>query len=189
MGLTLVKGQKISLSKEAGGQLQHIHVGAGWDPANESDEIDLDLSCLMISENSEVVDMVYSNLLPGGSLRSRDGSMQHSGDNLTGDGDGDDESVTVDLSKVAADIKSIYFTLGSFSGQPFSTIANAFCRVVNKDNGTEMARFEVSEGGSHKGLVIAKIYRHNGEWKMAAIGEYNAYGKTAKDFIDIVKRI
>ena len=190
MSISLTKGQKISLSKEGGGSLTKILVGAGWDPANESEEIDLDLSCLMIGEDRSIVDLVYSNLLPGGSLTSKDGSILHSGDNLDGEGDGDDESCNIDLTRVAPNVKHLVFTLGSYSGQAFSTIANAFCRVVDSSTNKELARFDVSSGGgASKGLVIARVYRHNGEWKMAAIGEYHANGRTANDFKEISARL
>jgi tellurium resistance protein TerZ len=104
-------------------------------------------------------------------LQSKDGSIVHTGDNRTGDGDGDDEQIIVDLTRVPANVKSLVFTVNSFTGQNFSQIENATCRIVNSSNNQEVARFNLSTLGSHNAQIMAKIYRHGGEWKMHAIGE------------------
>jgi tellurium resistance protein TerZ len=115
-------------------------------------------------------------------LKSRDGSIVHTGDNRTGAGDGDDEQINVDLSKVPEHVKSLVFTVNSFTGQNFSTVENAFCRIINGGNGSEIARYDLSVQGSHTAQIMAKLYRHNGEWKMHAIGE-NGNGRTIDEMM------
>lgn len=182
MAINLQKGQKISLSKEAGGAgLTKIIMGLGWDAkktkgffgmGSKEQEIDLDASCVLFDEAKTPLDAIYF-----GQLTSRDGSIVHTGDNRTGDGDGDDEQIIVDLSRVPANVKSIVFIVNSFTGQNFSEIENAFCRVVNASNNQELARYNLSCNGNHTGMLMAKVYLHSGEWKMHAIGD-NANGKT-----------
>ena len=113
---------------------------------------------------------------------SKDGSIRHSGDNRTGAGDGDDEVISVDLSRVPPQIKSLIFTVNSFRGQTFEKVQNAFCRLINAQNNQEVARFNLSCQGSHTALIVAKLYRHNGEWKMHAIGD-NTNGRTFHDMM------
>ena len=187
MAVNLQKGQKISLEKEAGGTLNSIVMGLGWDAVKKSGgffgfgggsaEIDLDASCLLFDENKQVLDSVWFR-----QLRSRDGSITHTGDNRTGDGDGDDEQIIVNLNSVPANIKSLVFTVNSFTGQDFSQVANAFCRIVDKSSGKEIARYDLSVQGRHSAQIMAKLYRHNGEWKMHAIGE-NGTGRTFQDLL------
>lgn len=186
MAVNLQKGQKISLNKEAGGDLNKVVMGLGWDAVKKKgflgfgsreQEIDLDASCLLFDDKGALSDAVWFR-----QLRSQDGSIQHTGDNRTGDGDGDDEQIIVDLARVPAHIKSLVFTVNSFTGQNFSQVANAFCRIVNADNGHELARYDLSVQGSHSAQIMAKIYRHNGEWKMHAIGE-NGAGRTFQDLL------
>ena len=187
MGISLVKGQKISLEKSDGSSLSKIFLGAGWDVAKKGglfgmfgggdSSIDLDASAILFDENNNVVDNVWF-----AQLKSRDGSIQHSGDNRTGDGDGDDEQIGVALNQVPANVKSLVFTVNSFTGQDFSQVENAFCRIINGANGQEIARYDLSVQGSHSAQVMAKLYRHNGEWKMHAIGE-NSTGRTFHDLM------
>lgn len=186
MAVSLEKGQKISLDKTAGSSLTQITMGLGWDIAKSkgffgfggsSDSIDLDASCLMFDENSQSVDAIWF-----AQLTSKDGSIRHSGDNRTGAGDGDDESITVDLNQVPANVKTLMFTVNSFQGQSFEKVENAYCRVINAQNNQEVAKFNLSCQGAHTALIVAKLYRHNGEWKMHAIGE-NAKGRTFHDLM------
>lgn len=182
MAINLQKGQKISLNKEAGSAgLKKIVMGLGWDAkkkkgflgfGSEDQEIDLDASCVLFDENKNPLEAVFF-----GQLTSRDGSIRHTGDNRTGAGDGDDEQIIVDLARVPANVKSIVFIVNSFTGQNFSEIENAFCRVVNGANNQELARYDLSCNGSHTAMLMAKVYLHNGEWKMHAIGD-NANGTT-----------
>ncbi len=185
MAVNLQKGQKISLEKEAGGALSSIVMGLGWDAVQKKGlfglggggHIDLDASCLLFDENKQLLDQVWFR-----QLKSRDGSIVHTGDNLTGEGEGDDEQIIVKLNQVPEAVKSLVFTVNSFTGQDFSKVANAFCRLINQANNQEIARYNLSVQGSHTAQIMAKVYRHNGEWKMHAIGE-NGTGKTFQDLL------
>lgn len=187
MAINLQKGQKISLSKESGGTLTKVVMGLGWDAKKNtggggllkgmfggggSDAIDLDASCVMFDEQNKLVDSIWF-----GQLKSKDGSVVHSGDNRTGAGEGDDEQIVVNLDKVPATVKSLVFTVNSFTGQTFDSVENAYCRMVDSSNNAEVARYTLSSQGSHTAQIMAKVYRHNGEWKMHAIGE-NGTGRT-----------
>jgi len=186
MSVSLQKGQKISLDKEAGSALTRIVMGLGWDAikkkglfgfGSKSESVDLDASCVMFDEAGKPVDFVWFR-----QLKSRDGSIVHTGDNRTGAGDGDDEQIEVDLSKVPAQVKSLIFTVNSFTGQNFSQVENAYCRIVNAADQKEVARFDLSVQGAHTAQIMAKLYRHNSEWKMHAIGE-NGSGRTFDDLM------
>jgi tellurium resistance protein TerZ len=175
MAINLEKGQKISLDKEAGVALSKIIMGLGWDAVKSkgflgfggsAPDIDLDASCILFDEQGHPIDAVWFR-----QLKSKDGSITHTGDNRTGEGDGDDEQIVVDLTRVPANVKSLVFTVNSFTGQNFSQIANATCRIVNANDNKEVARFNLTALGSHNAQIMAKLYRHNGEWKMHAIGE------------------
>lgn len=195
MGINLTKGQSINLDKEAGTKLSKIMMGLGWDPVKPQKSggflgglfggggsevsIDLDASCLMFDENKNMTDAVWFR-----QLRSKDGSITHTGDNLTGAGDGDDEQVIVELAKVPANVKSLIFTVNSFSGQSFDKVDNSFCRLMDH-NGKEVAKFQLNCQGAHTALIMAKLYLHNGEWKMKAIGE-NANGRTFHDLLPTI---
>lgn len=196
MAVNLSKGQKISLEKEAGGSLTNVIMGLGWDVAQApkrgglmgmlgggggSQSIDLDASCVLFDDANQPVDSVWFQ-----QLTSKDGSIQHTGDNLTGAGEGDDEQIRVDLSRVPANVKTLMFVVNSFTGQNFSQVQNAFCRVVNASNNQEVARFNLSAQGPHTAQIMARLYRHNGEWKMAAIGE-TANGRTFHDLMPAMK--
>ena len=189
MAISLVKGQKISLEKESGGGLTQVIMGLGWDAAKKKggilnaifgstpDNIDLDASCALFDDNKQLVDSVYF-----GQLKSKDGSIVHTGDNLTGDGEGDDEQIIVNLQKVPDKVKSLVFTVNSYRGQTFNEVENAYCRLVNKSNNNEIARYTLSGGGPHTAMIMAKVYRHDNEWKMAALGEATT-GQTIKDLL------
>jgi tellurium resistance protein TerZ len=189
MAVNLQKGQKISLEKEAGGALARVTMGLGWDVAKsggffgfgaKSQPVDLDASVVMFDEANRPVDVVWFR-----QLKSRDGSITHTGDNRTGAGEGDDEQIIVDLRMVPADVRSLVFTVNSFTGQNFSTVQNAFCRLFDTNSGKEIARYDLSVQGSHTAQIMAKLYRHNGEWKMHAIGE-NATGRTFDDLMPLI---
>ncbi|MDR2141105.1 MAG: TerD family protein [Deltaproteobacteria bacterium] len=177
MGINLVKGQKINLQKDSGGGLTKVIMGLGWDPVKAGKSIDLDASCALFDEQKKPLDLVYF-----GQLKSKDGSITHTGDNLTGEGEGDDEQIIVDLQKVPANVKFLVFTVNSYQGQSFNEVANAFCRLVDGTNNQEIAKYTLSGGGAHTGLIMAKLYRHQGEWKMHALGD-PASGRVAKDLV------
>ncbi|AXQ27492.1 TerD family protein [Solimonas sp. K1W22B-7] len=189
MGINLQKGQKISLDKEAGSTLTKIVMGLGWDPVktkgfmgfgSKQQEVDLDASCVLFNDQNQPTDVVWFR-----QLQSRDGSIVHTGDNRTGAGDGDDEQIIVDLSRVPGGVKSLVFVVNSFTGQNFSQIDNATCRLVNASNNQEVARYNLTTQGSHTANVMAKLYRHNNEWKMHAIGE-NCSGRTFQDLMPFI---
>ncbi|MFL6674664.1 MAG: TerD family protein [Massilia sp.] len=189
MTVNLQKGQKISLEKEAGGSLSKVTMGLGWDAIKskgffgfgaKTESVDLDASCVMFDEANRPVDVVWFR-----QLKSKDGSIVHTGDNRTGAGEGDDEQIIVDLSRVPANVKSLVFTVNSFTGQNFSQVENAYCRILNAANQQVVARYDLSVQGSHTAQVMAKLYRHGGEWKMHAIGE-NASGRTFDDLMPMI---
>jgi tellurium resistance protein TerZ len=195
MGINLQKGQKISLEKEAGGGLSRIIMGLGWDAANSKKSgmlgglfggggggsIDLDASCLLFDEQGNQLDAIWFR-----QLRSKDGSIEHTGDNRTGAGEGDDEQIKVDLSAVPGNVKSLVFTVNNYTGQDFSQVENAFCRIVNGANNSEIARYDLSCQGGHSAMIMAKVYRHSGEWKMHAIGEVGR-GRTFEELLPQIK--
>lgn len=181
MAVNLQKGQKISLNKEAGSTLSEVVMGLGWDATKKkgfmgfgggSQDVDLDASCLMFDAGGALVDAVWFR-----QLRSKDGSIEHTGDNRTGAGDGDDEQIKVALARVPAGVKSLVFTVNCFTGQDFSQVENAFCRILDGRTQKEVARYDLSVQGKHNAQIMAKLYRHNDEWKMHAIGE-NGQGRT-----------
>ncbi len=187
--VSLTKGQGISLTKAAPG-LAVVAMGLGWDVAKKggffgallggSDSIDLDASCLMFDGTGGLVDTVWFR-----QLRSNDGSVVHSGDNRTGDGDGDDEVINVRLGAVPANVQTLVFTVNSFTGQDFSKIANACCRAVDAATGKELARFNLSETGSHTAQVMGKLVRKDGGWDFVAIGT-TGRGRTFHDLMPII---
>jgi len=170
--VSLQKGQRVSLRKEAGGELTMVRMGLGWDPlkkrsmfGNRDVDIDLDASAVMFADR-QLADVAFYN-----SLRSKDGSVSHQGDNRTGAGEGDDETVLIDLNRVAAHISSIVFIVTSYEGQTFEQVQNAFCRLIDHTSGAELARYTLTGGMPFTGMVMAKVYRDGGGWKMQAIGE------------------
>lgn len=172
MSVNLSKGQKLSLTKSSGGTLTRVRMGLGWDAAKKKgffgkrdQEIDLDASGLLFDGSGQLVDVVWFN-----QLGSKDGSVVHTGDNRTGAGDGDDESIVVELTRVPANVATIVFTVNSFTGQDFSQIESAFCRLVDETDGSEIARYELTGSGTHNAQVMAKVSRDGAGWSMTAIG-------------------
>jgi tellurium resistance protein TerZ len=186
VAISLSKGQTISLSKESAG-LSKVRMGLGWDPVKKKGgflsgllgggggDIDLDASCLMFDSGKQLVDIVWFR-----QLKSNDGAVVHSGDNLTGEGEGDDETISVDLERLPAAVQTLVFTVNSFRGQTFNEVENAFCRLVDERARKEIARYTLTEQGAHTGVVMAVVSRASGEWTMKAIGA-PANGRTAQD--------
>ncbi|MEV0690406.1 TerD family protein [Streptomyces sp. NPDC050388] len=178
MGVTLAKGGNVSLSKAAP-NLTQVMIGLGWDARSTTGApFDLDASALMCSDGRVMGDewFIFYN-----QLTSPDGSVQHTGDNLTGEGDGDDESLLVDLSKVPVRCDKIVFPvsihLADDRGQAFGQVSNAFIRVVNQADGQELARYDLSEDASTEtAMIFGELYRHQGEWKFRAVGQGYASG-------------
>ncbi|MBW8881616.1 MAG: TerD family protein [Asticcacaulis sp.] len=194
MAISLQKNASVSLKKEAGDGLSKITLGVGWDVAKAGGlfggllgggggSIDLDASCIAFDANNRVIDTVWF-----GQLISRDGSIRHSGDNLTGEGDGDDESIAIDLTRLPLQVETLVLTVNSFRGQTFDKVKNAFGRVVDAASRRELARFDISDSGPHTGLVLATVTRNGGDWTFKAIGE-RANGRTVHDLAGIVARL
>jgi tellurium resistance protein TerZ len=185
MSVSLSKGQTVSLAKRDGGTLTRVRMGLGWDAVkkkglfggSKSQSIDLDASALLFDASGQLVDQVWFQ-----QLRSKDGAVQHTGDNLTGAGEGDDESIRVDLSALPPSVASIVFTVNSFTGQDFSQIENAFCRLIDESNESEIARYDLSGSGRHNAQVMAKVSRDGGGWSMTALG-IPAAGRTFRDLL------
>ena len=132
---------------------------------NRSADIDLDASVVMFAD-TQVADVAYY-----GQLTSKDGSIRHLGDNLTGEGEGDDEVITVDLTRVPIHVNALIFIVTSYQGQTFEQVQNAFCRLVDQTNKAELARYTLAGGMPYTGVVMAKVFREGGTWKLQAIGE------------------
>jgi len=174
MGVSLEKGGRVSLDKEAPG-LRTVQVGLGWDPrVTDGKDFDLDASAFLLGEDGKVSsdqDFIFYN-----NLQSADGSVRHTGDNLTGAGEGDDEVIMVDLPAVPTAVQKIAFTVtihdAQARGQNFGQVANSFIRLVNADDGTEVVRFDLGEDYSTEtAMVFAELYRHGGEWRFNAVGQ------------------
>jgi tellurium resistance protein TerD len=181
MGVSLTKGGNVSLTKEAPG-LTAIVVGLGWDVRTTTGkEFDLDASALLVSDAGKVLSnqhFVYFN-----NLKSPDGSVEHTGDNLTGAGEGDDEQIKVNLSAVPAEAAKVVFPVSIYEGdqrqQNFGQVRNAFIRVVNQADGKEIARYDLTEDASTEtAMVFGELYRHGADWKFRAIGQGYASGLT-----------
>lgn len=184
MGISLQKSQSVSLAKEAPHGLSQINLGVGWDVAKKgffggllggSGDIDLDASCITFDADKAVLEQVWF-----GKLTNAAGTIRHSGDNLTGEGDGDDESIAIQLDRLDPRVEHIVLTVNSFRGQTFDKVANAFGRVVDKKSGRELARFDISDSGPHTGLILASLSRSGGQWDFKAIGT-RTEGRTVHD--------
>ncbi len=187
MGVSLSKGQSVSLVKSGGGGLTQVRMGLGWDAVKKrgffgsrSQTIDLDASALLFDSGGQLVDQVWFQ-----QLTSRDGAVQHTGDNLTGEGEGDDESIRVHLDGISQAVRTIVFTVNSFTGQDFSQIENAFCRLIDESNEAEVARYDLSGSGHHTAQVMAKLSRDGAGWTMTAIGA-TASGRTFHDLLPTI---
>ncbi|TVM06652.1 MAG: TerD family protein, partial [Halomonas sp.] len=174
MALSLSKGGNVSLSKSDPG-LKNILIGLGWDErATSGNDFDLDASVFMVNSEGKVrsdADFIFY-----GQLKSADGSVVHTGDNRTGEGEGDDEAIEVNLDGVPADIQRLVVTVTIHEAdsrkQNFGMVQNAFIRVVNNDTGNEVVRYDLSEDYSTEtALEFGEVYRHNGEWKFRAVGQ------------------
>ena len=188
MSVNLTKGQRLSLDKIGTSVLHKVTMGLGWDVKKKlfgllGGNIDLDASCLEIDAQGHLLDTIWFQ-----QLKSRDGAIQHSGDNLTGEGEGDDESIHIDLNLVPVNVKSLVFTVNSFTGQSFKEVQNAYCRLIDAQTNQELARYNLSELGDYNGQIMAKLYRHEGSWKMQAIGE-GTKGKTVHDMISSIQQV
>lgn len=179
MGVSLTKGGNVSLTKAAPG-LKAVAVGLGWDVRSTTGtDFDLDASALGLGEDHKIVSDEYFVFF--NNTKSPEGAIEHRGDNLTGEGEGDDEVIAVDLSTVPASVSSIVFPVsiyeGDARGQSFGQVRNAFIRVVNTEDNNELARYDLSEDASTEtAMVFGELYRNGAEWKFRAIGQGYASG-------------
>lgn len=187
MAISLQKGGNVSLSKEAPSMSKMI-IGLGWDVrATDGADFDLDGSAFLLNESGKVrsdADFIFYN-----QSKSADGSVEHTGDNRTGEGDGDDEQIIIDLGKVPTDVQKIAISVtihdAEARGQNFGMVSSAFIRCINADGNSEIARFDLSEDASvETAMIFGEVYRHNGEWKFKAIGQgfKGGLGPLAKNY-------
>jgi tellurium resistance protein TerD len=179
MGVSLSKGGNVSLSKEAPG-LTAVNVGLGWDTNTFSgEEFDLDASAIVVDSSGKSLSdghFVFFN-----NLKSADGSVEHTGDNLTGEGEGDDEVIKVNLAGMPQEADKVVFAVSIYDAdnrkQNFGAVRNAFIRVVNQAGGTEIARYDLTEDASvETAMVFGEVYRAGAEWKFKAVGQGYASG-------------
>ena len=187
MSVSLSKGGNVSLTKEAPG-LSAVVVGLGWDARTTTgQDFDLDASAIGVNASGQVASP--SHFVFFNNLQSPDGAIQHSGDNLTGEGAGDDEQIRVNLAALPADLDKIVFPVSIYDaesrGQNFGQVRNAFIRIVNQADDTEIARYDLSEDASTEtAMVFGELYRNNDEWKFRAVGQGYSAGLAgiARDF-------
>ncbi|MFD4634447.1 TerD family protein [Streptomyces sp. NPDC058284] len=166
--VSLQKNQTVSLVKGGRPLLSQIKMGLGWEPAFRGKDIDLDASVIAYGPQRNHVDSCYF-----GKLSIVNGAIKHSGDNLTGEGGGDDEVIVVDLGRLPQDVTGLVFTVNSFSGQKFTEVAKAYCRLIDAASGEELVRFDLTNAEAQTGVMMAKLIKQfTGEWEMTAMGQF-----------------
>ncbi|MGW0117253.1 TerD family protein [Streptomyces sp. NPDC003327] len=166
--VSLQKNQTVSLVKGGRPLLSQVKMGLGWEPAYRGKDIDLDASVIAYGPQRNHLDSCYF-----GKLSILNGAIKHSGDNLTGEGAGDDEVIVVDLGRLPADATGLVFTVNSFSGQKFTEVAKAYCRLMDAATGEELVRFDLTTAEPQTGVMMAKLIKQfSGEWEMTAMGEF-----------------
>lgn len=166
--VSLQKNQTVSLVKGGRPLLSQVKMGLGWEPAYGGKDIDLDASVIAYGPQRNHIDSCYF-----GKLSILNGAIKHSGDNLTGEGGGDDEVIVVDLGRIPQDATGLVFTVNSFSGQKFTEVAKAYCRLLDAATGEELVRFDLTNAEPQTGVMMAKLIRQfSGEWEMTAMGEF-----------------
>ncbi|MEV0904939.1 TerD family protein [Streptomyces hokutonensis] len=166
--VSLQKNQTVSLVKGGRPFLSQVKMGLGWEPAFRGKDIDLDASVIAYGPQRNHVDSCYF-----GKLSILNGAIKHSGDNLTGEGGGDDEVIVVDLGRIPQEVTGLVFTVNSFSGQKFTEVAKAYCRLLDAATGEELVRFDLTNAEAQTGVMMAKLVKQfSGEWDMTAIGDF-----------------
>ncbi|MFF9621026.1 TerD family protein [Streptomyces griseosporeus] len=166
--VSLQKNQTVSLVKGGRPLLSQVQMGLGWEPAYRGKDIDLDASVIAFGPQRNHIDSCYF-----GKLTIVGGAIRHSGDNLTGEGGGDDEVITVDLGRLPQEVTGLVFTVNSFSGQKFTEVAKAYCRLIDAATGDELVRFDLTAAEPQTGVMMAKLIRQfSGEWEMTAMGDF-----------------
>jgi stress response protein SCP2 len=182
--VSLQKRQTVSLTKGAGTPpLRRVAMGLGWDPASRGRNIDLDASAVVIGSRGKEVDSVWFM-----SQSACGGAIEHSGDNLTGRGDGDDETITVYLEDLPSDVSAVVFTVNSYRGQKFTDVRRAYCRLIDLDTDAELVRFDITESAPRTGVVMCVLKRNGPIWEMTAIGEFED-GRTVRSMYEVAERI
>ncbi|MFI9343503.1 TerD family protein [Streptomyces sp. NPDC052773] len=166
--VSLQKNQTVSLVKGGRPLLSQVKMGLGWEPAYRGRDIDLDASVIAYGPQRNHIDSCYF-----GKLTIVGGAIRHSGDNLTGEGGGDDEVITVDLGRLPQEVTGLVFTVNSFSGQKFTEVAKAYCRLIDAATNEELVRFDLTNAEPQTGVMMAKLIRQfSGEWEMTAMGDF-----------------
>ncbi|WP_030573992.1 TerD family protein [Streptomyces aureocirculatus] len=166
--VSLQKNQTVSLVKGGRPLLSKVKMGLGWEPAFRGKDIDLDASVIAYGPQRNHIDSCYF-----GKLKILKGAVKHSGDNLTGEGGGDDEVIVVDLGALPQEVTGLVFTVNSFSGQKFTEVAKAYCRLIDGATGEELVRFDLTNAEAQTGVMMAKLVRQfTGEWDMTAMGDF-----------------
>jgi stress response protein SCP2 len=166
--VSLQKNQTVSLVKGGRPLLSQVKMGLGWEPAYRGKDIDLDASVIAYGPQRNHIDSCYF-----GKLSIVGGAIKHSGDNLTGEGGGDDEVIVVDLGRLPQEVTGLVFTVNSFSGQKFTEVAKAYCRLIDAASGEELVRFDLTNAEAQTGVMMAKLIKQfSGEWEMTAIGDF-----------------
>ncbi|MEV7339890.1 TerD family protein [Streptomyces sp. NPDC093544] len=166
--VSLQKNQTVSLVKGGRPLLSQVKMGLGWEPAFRGKDIDLDASVIAYGPQRNHIDSCYF-----GKLSIVNGAIKHSGDNLTGEGGGDDEVIVVDLGRLPQEVTGLVFTVNSFSGQKFTEVAKAYCRLIDAASGEELVRFDLTSAEAQTGVIMAKLIKQfSGEWEMTALGEF-----------------
>ena len=166
--VSLQKNQTVSRVKGGRPLLTQVKMGLGWEPAYRGSDIDLDASVIAYGPQRNHIDSCYF-----GKLSILNGAIKHSGDNLTGEGAGDDEVIVVDLGRVPQEVTGLVFTVNSFSGQKFTEVAKAYCRLLDAGTGEELVRFDLTNAEAQTGVMMAKLIRqYSGEWDMTAMGQF-----------------
>ncbi|MEU6244740.1 TerD family protein [Streptomyces sp. NPDC047024] len=177
--VSLRKNETVSLVKGGAPLLSRVQMGLGWEPAYRSKDIDLDASVIAYGPQRNAVDACYF-----GKLSILNGAIKHSGDNLTGEGGGDDEVITVDLGRIPQEVTGLVFTVNSFSGQKFTEVAKAYCRLIDPMTGEELVRFDLTSAEPQTGVLMAKLIRqYSGEWDMTALGDF-VKARTVKNMVN-----
>jgi len=191
VAIKLSKGQRISLEKTAP-KLRRVALGLAWEPivpegflarlfSGGGEAVDLDASCACLDREGNQIDAVWFR-----KLVSTDGAIRHSGDNRTGEGAGDDETLSVDLAGLDPRIVALVFTINSFTGQSFQRVKASSCRLINVEAGQALAQFALDAQGTHTALLMAALLRKGTDWEMSAIGE-TGFGRTLQDLTDPVR--
>lgn len=176
--VSLQKNQTVSLVKGGRPLLSQVQMGLGWEPAYRGKDIDLDASVIAFGPQRNHIDSCYF-----GKLSIVNGAIKHSGDNLTGEGGGDDEVITVDLGRLPQEVTGLVFTVNSFSGQKFTEVAKAYCRLIDAGTGEELVRFDLTNAEAQTGVMMAKLIKQfSGEWEMTAMGEF-VKGRTVRGMV------